>query len=556
MARVLLAVSILTRMAASFVPRAIVRPARSHGRRYASAAPPPAISLTAAEAELFVSLRSCVAETPLPGTTVRVAGGWVRDKLLGIDGGDIDIALDNMSGVAFAEALSEWSTSKGRDALAVGVVARNPEKSKHLETATTRIGKFSVDFVNLRAEEYADAHSRVPTDVAFGSPLDDALRRDLTVNALFYNVNDGTVEDLTGKGVADLARRVARTPLPPLRTLLDDPLRALRSIRFAARFALTLDAPLREAIQAESVRSALLDKVSRERVGREVELMLGAATPARAADAVRLLRDARLGPMVFHAPGTIFAGTDADADADIADIAPGEPLALDMAEATVHVEACAAALGGRGTAADAALFGAAAAPLSDDHRRLALLAATLWPLRHARGSSLVGGGRGSAPQKRRDAPLPRLVVTEALKLRHKDADAVVVLHACAAALGHLATAGAPHDRAAVGLALRHAAELWRPALAVAAAAGDATVADLGALREAVQGPLGLDGVWRLKPLLDGKKVGGPDALPGLPKGPVMGQVMDAQMRWMLANPKGTAEECAAELRRVWPEYAE
>ena len=48
------------------------------------------------------------------GTTVRIAGGWVRDKLLGVRGKeDIDVALDNLSGVEFAKALSEWNERKG-----------------------------------------------------------------------------------------------------------------------------------------------------------------------------------------------------------------------------------------------------------------------------------------------------------------------------------------------------------------------------------------------------------------------------------------------------------
>ena len=49
-------------------------------------------------------------------------------------------------------------------------------------------------------------------------PLQDAERRDLTVNALFYNLNTRTVEDFTGRGLADLRDGVLRTPLPPLET--------------------------------------------------------------------------------------------------------------------------------------------------------------------------------------------------------------------------------------------------------------------------------------------------------------------------------------------------
>ena len=59
-----------------------------------------------------------------------------------------------------------------------------------------------MDLVNLRSETYA-ADSRIPT-VAFGSAADDASRRDLTINALFFNVNAAAVEDWTGLGLTDL----------------------------------------------------------------------------------------------------------------------------------------------------------------------------------------------------------------------------------------------------------------------------------------------------------------------------------------------------------------
>ena len=69
-----------------------------------------------------------------------------------------------------------------------------------------------------------------------GTPTEDALRRDLCFNALFYNINEGKVEDFTGKGVEDLRNGVCRTPLEPVQTFLDDPLRVVRTIRFANRF--------------------------------------------------------------------------------------------------------------------------------------------------------------------------------------------------------------------------------------------------------------------------------------------------------------------------------
>ncbi|KAG9023170.1 CCA tRNA nucleotidyltransferase, mitochondrial [Tulasnella sp. JGI-2019a] len=135
-----------------------------------------------------------------------------------------------------------------------------------------------IDFVNLRSEEYAIG-SRIPTKVEYGTPLQDALRRDLTINALFYNVHTRSVEDHTGKGLDDLQDGIARTPLPPRETFLDDPLRVLRSIRFASRFGFELDHSLKEAVKDHEVKDALVTKVSRERVGTEMDKMFKGRDP-------------------------------------------------------------------------------------------------------------------------------------------------------------------------------------------------------------------------------------------------------------------------------------
>ena len=208
---------------------------------------------------------------------------------------DIDIALDDMLGREFADHLNEWLTLNGQETISVGVVLKNPEKSKHLETATMKVGKFWIDFVNLRAEEYTE-DSRIPDLMRIGTAEEDAYRRDLTINALFYNINTGQVEDFTGTGCDDLKKGIIATPLPALTTLLDDPLRVLRSVRFAARLRFTIDDSLRMAAENEKVRVALAHKVARERIGAEVDLMLRSQDPV---GAMRLLINLNLAGTVF-----------------------------------------------------------------------------------------------------------------------------------------------------------------------------------------------------------------------------------------------------------------
>jgi tRNA nucleotidyltransferase (CCA-adding enzyme) len=211
---------------------------------------------------------------------LRWAGGWVRDKLLGLESHDIDTAINVMTGEAFVKRLREYvdiPENRERHGLApddVGrlhTVARNPDKSKHLETSTLKLCGLDIDFVNLRRETYTE-ESRNPI-VEFGTAEEDAERRDATLNALFYNLHTGLVEDFVG-GVEDLRRKILRTPMDPLQTFLDDPLRVLRLIRFASRFEFSID-PAAEALMADDrVLDKLRVKISRERVYQELEKML------------------------------------------------------------------------------------------------------------------------------------------------------------------------------------------------------------------------------------------------------------------------------------------
>lgn len=225
------------------------------------------IDLTEHEEKIFNCLLQVVEQFNLK-TQLRVAGGWVRDKLLGDECYDIDIALDNMYGREFCEKVNEYLSASGEETQGVGVIQCNPEQSKHLETARMRLYDVWIDFVNLRAEDYSE-NSRIPT-MKFGTAKEDADRRDLTINSLFYNINTKSVEDFTGRGIADLKSGKIVTPLPPKQTFLDDPLRVLRAVRFGARFGFMLDEELKKAAADEDVRAAIADKISRERIGHEV----------------------------------------------------------------------------------------------------------------------------------------------------------------------------------------------------------------------------------------------------------------------------------------------
>lgn len=254
-------------------------------RRNMSTATPPRMQLTEREQQLRGLLLDVAAhinkEGPREPVVLRWAGGWVRDKLLGLESHDIDTAINSMTGEAFALRLRALCTAPAGVAARHGMgpadlghlhkIERNPDKSKHLETTTVRLFGLDVDFVNLRRETYT-ADSRNPA-VEFGSPQEDAARRDATVNALFYNLHTEAVEDFAG-GLDDLQKRVIRTPMAPLQTFMDDPLRVLRLVRFASRLGFELDPAAARVMGDRAVLDALRIKISRERVGVELEKML------------------------------------------------------------------------------------------------------------------------------------------------------------------------------------------------------------------------------------------------------------------------------------------
>ncbi|KAL8963217.1 MAG: hypothetical protein Q9193_000488 [Seirophora villosa] len=214
---------------------------------------------------------------------LRITGGWVRDKLLETASNDIDIGIDSMTGREFGKLMKQYlempetKIKHPQSAFTkLAIIEANPEKSKHLETTTTKILGFDIDLVNLRKETYSE-DSRNP-QMEFGSPAEDALRRDFTVNALFYNLDESEIEDFTGQGIKDMKLRKIKTPLRPYQTFKDDPLRVLRAIRFASRLGWSIDEDAEQAMSDSDIGDALMTKISRERVGIELTKMLKGET--------------------------------------------------------------------------------------------------------------------------------------------------------------------------------------------------------------------------------------------------------------------------------------
>lgn len=244
-------------------------------------------------------------------------GGWVRDKLLGNQSCDIDVAMSTMTGSEFARHLREFLSSepspaessalasneggvrsKGdtykAQATKIGIPAeirgfyeidRNPKKGKHLQTTSAKIFGLDIDFVNLRTEKDLQTENfSKQVGRQFGSLAEeDAYRRDATVNAIFYNIDSQRVEDHTQRGLRDLEARVLRTPLDAHVTFTDDPLRILRFARLASTLCFTIDdANTQQAMKNPEIQALISKRISPERIGLELKKMVTGPDPVTA----------------------------------------------------------------------------------------------------------------------------------------------------------------------------------------------------------------------------------------------------------------------------------
>lgn len=182
-----------------------------------------------------------------------LVGGIVRDKLLDLTPDeDIDIVLEGDAG-ELADFLHQQ-----------GIAEHFPVTYPRFGTAMISVGGRQVEVVGARTESY-DSTSRKPSTQP-GTLYDDVLRRDFTINTLLENLHTGEILDLTGRGVSDLREGVIRTPVDPVITFEDDPLRMLRAVRFATRFGFAIDRAVRHAIVSRAPRLGI---VSGERIREE-----------------------------------------------------------------------------------------------------------------------------------------------------------------------------------------------------------------------------------------------------------------------------------------------
>ena len=203
-------------------------------------------------------------------------GGCVRDGILGIDSKDIDFTfvLDNLEQTVEQgfQDMEKWMTDRNFQ-----IFLSTPD----MFTIRAKFPKGDVneglvaDFVMARKEIGYKPGTRQPI-LVLGTLEDDLIRRDFTLNAMAIS-DDGTLIDLF-KGAEDLDSKILRTPLPAAQTMMDDPLRFLRALRFAITKGFEIHTDIFEAMGQPAILEKLEKVVSAERIRDEVFKMMKADT--------------------------------------------------------------------------------------------------------------------------------------------------------------------------------------------------------------------------------------------------------------------------------------
>ena len=198
-----------------------------------------------------------------------VVGGAVRDLLLGIVPKDFDIATN---------ATPEQVKPLFRRAFVIG---------RRFRLVHVHVGNDVIEVSTFRAaqtgDDATDEHGRLLSDNVYGSQAEDAVRRDFTINALYFDPATEAIWDYVG-GVTDTRARRLKLIGPPVTRYREDPVRMLRAVRVAAKLGLTIDRKSEEPI---AKLAPLMQNVPPPRLFDEMQKLL---LSGHAAETLRSLR--------------------------------------------------------------------------------------------------------------------------------------------------------------------------------------------------------------------------------------------------------------------------
>ncbi len=226
------------------------------------------MEITCTEEEIFIfkKISEAADELKIPAFII---GGFVRDKILNRKTKDADIVCMG-DGIELANKTAEKFPAKPKVIF-----------FKNFGTAQIKIPLngifFEIEFIGARKESY-NHNSRKP-EVLPGSIDEDRMRRDFTINTLAASLEKNNFFDIIDplNGLEDIKNKVIKTPLPPDQTFIDDPLRMMRAIRFAAQLNFDI---LPETFHAMQQNAERIKIVSGERIIDEINKIIVTKKPS------------------------------------------------------------------------------------------------------------------------------------------------------------------------------------------------------------------------------------------------------------------------------------
>lgn len=204
--------------------------------------------------EMCKELQNLANKCKAKGHKLYIVGGFVRDNILGYPSHDIDIC----SNISYEDMTTICKELKYKT-----VSVNKTLGTIHISTPA---GVF--EYTRFRKESYSSHGEHTPSNISFVDDInEDVMRRDLTINSIYYDISEDKMIDLTS-GITDIHNGIIRTVNNPEITLNDDGLRILRTIRFASTFNFKFDSKTYKALNMYSAR---LSKISKERILDEVK---------------------------------------------------------------------------------------------------------------------------------------------------------------------------------------------------------------------------------------------------------------------------------------------
>lgn len=284
---------LLFRFCHLYLSRAIVQISKSKNLKIKNPLPLPApifveMDIQCSDKELFILKKVANAAAEL-GSPCWLIGGFVRDKIIGRQTKDADIVCIG-DGIALANKVAERFNPKPSVAFfktfGTAQIKLYSENKPDIDFESPEPGDlssdaFEIEFVGARKESY-HRDSRKP-EVEPGTLEDDQNRRDFTINALAISLNREDYGNLIDpfNGIADLEKRIIKTPLEPAETFSDDPLRMMRAIRFATQLNFEIAEETFKAIKEHAGRIRI---VSQERITDELNKIVLSPVPSMGFD--------------------------------------------------------------------------------------------------------------------------------------------------------------------------------------------------------------------------------------------------------------------------------